>query len=771
MKFIQDMKIKNKLILSGVALLMPLILVTHLLIKEKNLVINFAQKEVYGVEYLVSLEKFLEHLPQHRVFVDTYLRGNRTFKDKISRKASEMDDAMVQVDAMNQKYGERLAASEKWNAVKQEWNRFKGESLNLSAKESFDRHTKIIEDVITLTTHVGNTSNLILDPDIDSYYLMDTIVLKIPAIIDEVGQEYVLGTGIATRNTITADEKIELLLRDGKFKVLLQGLSTGIAAAVTENGSLRPIQTTANQAQETLDQFLQTLENKIQSTEGLNLNASEYLAAGLSANSMFFELHSKSAQALTELLNLRINNTKTARNNALLLVLICITAGLLVGGYTLYTINKPLIEMTTAVNHVATGDLSPIIRIQGKDEIGLLGTGFMKMLDALKAADIQKAKMQRISAMIENSSTNFLFADNDLRLTYMNPASEQTLQKIAQLLPCPVDQMVGKLIDDLHKNSGRIKNLLSNPKNLPHTEEFKLGDEIIQSTVTAIFDHNRNRIGTMANWKIVTEKARMKSSLKETTISLASASEELATASREMRANAEETTQQAQNVASISHQTDQNVQSVAAAAEEMSVTVREISKNVHNANQITEQAVAMAESMNATITKLDASNSEIGNVVKVISMIAGQTNLLALNATIEAARAGDAGKGFAVVANEVKELAKGTSKATDEIRQQIMAIQANTKGAIESIEKITEIIKENNAITTTIASAVEQQSMTTNEISVSMAEAARETKEVVEELEHIISTSQSTASSAGSIGEASEELSRTANKLSAMTEI
>ena len=117
MKFIEDMKIKNKLILSGVALLIPLILVTHLLIKEKNLIINFAQKEVYGVEYLVSLEKFLEHLPQHRVFVDTYLRGNRTFKDKISRKASEMDDAMVQVDAMNQKYGERLEDTEKWKSA------------------------------------------------------------------------------------------------------------------------------------------------------------------------------------------------------------------------------------------------------------------------------------------------------------------------------------------------------------------------------------------------------------------------------------------------------------------------------------------------------------------------------------------------------------------------------------------------------------------------------------------------------------------------------
>jgi len=765
-----DMKIRHKLIVSGLALLIPLVVLLGMLLSEENTAIDFGNKEIAGVAYMAPLRALIEHVPQHRGFAYGYLSGNNAFKEKMVRTAAKVEDDVTKMDAVDQQYGEMLGTSRLWNDLKRDWKALKNETLSVSAEESFSRHTVFIKALIAFIQKVGAQSNLILDPDLDSYYLMDAVVLKLPVITEHIDRLRSLGTVSAMRNEISGDEKIELLLLDGGIEALEEGLSAGIAAAVDANVALRGIQSTTEDAIRKLQNFEKILQDKIENEGFLNVNPQRYFDEGTEVINAFFHLYDETAPALTGLLKARVAGLRSKEHKQVTGAMICIIIAFLIGFYTIRVISNPLREMTRAVQKIAKGDLSPEIRPYGRDEVGLLSQGFSAMLEGLKGAEAQKGRMAQVSAMVENADANFVFADQDFKVTYMNPASLTTFQKLTAFLPCAADEIVGQSIDTLLNDPSSTRRLLSDSKNLPYTATVTLGDEIVEFTAVAIYDHNKTRIGTMANWGLITDRARLRTSLKETTVSVASASEQLATASREMQTNAEHTTEKAQTVAGISHQTDQNVQSVAAAAEEMSVTVKEISKNVHNANQITEQAVEMAESMNETITKLDASNSEIGNVVKVISMIAGQTNLLALNATIEAARAGDAGKGFAVVANEVKELAKGTSKATDEIRQQIVAIQSNTKGAIESIEKITEIIKENNSITTSIASAVEQQSMTTNEISLNMSEAAKETKQIVEELEEIISTSQNTASSAVNIGEASEELSHTANHLSVLTE-
>ena len=210
----------------------------------------------------------------------------------------------------------------------------------------------------------------------------------------------------------------------------------------------------------------------------------------------------------------------------------------------------------------------------------------------------------------------------------------------------------------------------------------------------------------------------------ENASTLASSSEELTAVSQQMAGNAEETATQANVVSAASEQVSKNVASVASASEQMQASIREIAKNANESARVAKNAVSVAHSTNETVKKLGESSQEIGNVIKVITSIAQQTNLLALNATIEAARAGEAGKGFAVVANEVKELAKQTAKATEEIGQKIDAIQGDTKGAVTAIEEISTIINQINDISNSIASAVEEQTATTNEIGRSVTEAA-----------------------------------------------
>ncbi len=243
---------------------------------------------------------------------------------------------------------------------------------------------------------------------------------------------------------------------------------------------------------------------------------------------------------------------------------------------------------------------------------------------------------------------------------------------------------------------------------------------------------------------------------------VASSAEELTAVSKEMTDNAKQTAEQATSASASAEQVSQNTTTVVTAVEEMNASIREIAKTVAEGAKVANEAVKTADRTNETIDKLGQSSVEIGKVIKVITSIAGQTNLLALNATIEAARAGDAGRGFAVVANEVKELAKQTANATEDISQRIEAIQTDTKGAVAAITQITEIINRINDLQSAIASAIEEQTATTNEIARNIAEAAKGTLDIAKNIGIVALNAQSTTIGASNTSDAATELARMA---------
>jgi methyl-accepting chemotaxis protein len=286
---------------------------------------------------------------------------------------------------------------------------------------------------------------------------------------------------------------------------------------------------------------------------------------------------------------------------------------------------------------------------------------------------------------------------------------------------------------------------------LTHTAEVDSRDEVgaMAAALTQATGSMRQAIGAMAS----------------SADALASSSEQLAGASQQIAASAEETSTQATVVSVTAEQVSSNVQTVAAGSEEMGASIAEIAQNATAAAKVAAQAVEVAGATTATVAKLGESSTEIADVIKVITSIAEQTNLLALNATIEAARAGEAGKGFAVVATEVKELAQETARATEDIARRVQAIQGDTAGAVEAISEISTIIGQINDYQVTIASAVEEQSATTNEMNRNVSEAATGSGEIASNISGVASAAEMTTEGVAQSQQAVSELARMSSEL------
>ncbi|MDP1798058.1 MAG: methyl-accepting chemotaxis protein, partial [Planctomycetaceae bacterium] len=360
----------------------------------------------------------------------------------------------------------------------------------------------------------------------------------------------------------------------------------------------------------------------------------------------------------------------------------------------------------------------------------------------------QRNDAVKLRTVVDDAEAAIMMIDRNFTVTYSNNSTFALLGKhmdvLRRVFPgFDPKKLVGSSIDQFHKNPSHQRSLLADASRLPYKTDIQVGPLTMALNVTAVRDAAGNYVGNTLEWKDVTEVRKQETlrlemtqklgnvvgNLNSSAQGLSSTAEQLTNGASEatnlstsVSAAAEEMSANMNGVSASTEQVTANVRSVAAAIEEMTASIAEVAQNAERAAGVAQEASQLTETSSAKIGQLGLAATEIGKVIEVIQDIAEQTNLLALNATIEAARAGDAGKGFAVVATEVKELAKQTATATDDIRSRIEAIQAATNEAVHAMGEIEAVIRNVNDVSRTIASAVEEQRITTTEISRNVAE-------------------------------------------------
>lgn len=388
----------------------------------------------------------------------------------------------------------------------------------------------------------------------------------------------------------------------------------------------------------------------------------------------------------------------------------------------------------------------------------------------ITATEIER---QNMLGVIHAIDTSFIFIEcdpsgniltgNNIFQKIMGYSSEEIKGKPHRILCAPEEgnsaeynQFWGDLKNG-QKKSGNFKRIT------------RSGKEVwFQSVYSPVQDETGRVFKVVIIATDVTEQ-QIVTEIQETANALSSASAELTATATEMANTATRTSNESKAAAATAEEVAIAVQTVATNMEEMVASIKEIGRSTNESSKMAKMTLSKAQESNVTITKLGTSSQEIGDVIKVISSIAQQTNLLALNATIEAARAGEAGKGFAVVANEVKELAKQTAKATDDITNKIGAIQSDTKSAVEAIAGISDAVEKLNGISGVIAAAVEEQTATTNEISRVVVQSQKGVESIAGTIKSVSGAANESTISSNQTLTASKELANLAETLMALT--
>ncbi len=471
----------QKFLLISLLFILPLALVMALLIVEVNTKADFAQKEEYGTAYLRVVRTLLEDALHEQSTAHAYINGDAALAAEFQRAQSRIDADLAALGVIDSRLGLPLKSTEAFNALNTYWRELKSKLPTSHTRMSDDLHATLIADIRGLIALVGNTSNLILDPDLDSYYTMDAVLLKLPENQELLARTGLLGERMIAQQAFSADDKVQLTILSGLLRSNISAIAQGMDVAFANNpaGNVQPALSdplqgiiTANEA------LLESINREMIYAPTIAITPEAYRALSDAALQRSFTFWDGAIGTLDQLLQARINDANQKKNLVLVVTALVLALVLYLWIAFYVAVRRTVAGLDVAAQRMISGDMSQAIQLDSRDELGDVARSFNSVASALISSSAYR------QAVVDNAVDGIITIGDDGRIDSVNPAAARIFgyaagdlagQPIQLLLPAPHDQQY-QVVGVGREVVGQRKDGTAFPLDLA-IGEMRLGDQ------------------------------------------------------------------------------------------------------------------------------------------------------------------------------------------------------------------------------------------------------------------------------------------------------
>ncbi len=497
-----DMKLGFKLGFQGLLLMVPLVALLWLFIEASNYQIHFAEDEALGSQYVPSIYSVQKAVAKHRGLSAAYHNGDHSLGDKIMEASEDASAALEQLVATDQSLGSALKTENRVATIKKTWEALLADEKGLSAAESFQRHTDLIGDIIGLTSYVGDASKLVLDPELDSYYLMDIVIFALPGLIEEAGRARDMATGLAAKLTLNSENKRDIAVYIDRMRQTQARITGGLATSYQHDsigGIEEAIKGEEAQLIADIDRFIELLESELLVKSQINISPQEAFSTGSHALASIITLSEVANANLLAILDNRISLLKADQQVKVMVVACFLILSFVIGWFSLRDLTRRMGSVNQVFSRIGDGDYSSEIVNISQDEVGEIQGALKSMQASLKenveTIESEARKGMRIRQALDGVNTGVVLTDEAGKVYYINCSFEKLVTDHEQMIrnqngTFSADNLNGNDASFIFGSEVSLKGLNG------HLEKsIELGDLYLDLVVTPTFDENDSVIG------------------------------------------------------------------------------------------------------------------------------------------------------------------------------------------------------------------------------------------------------------------------------------